>query len=250
LEQTLSTTTRNAHEIVHGAKIAAEAEDVWGWEKPTGPYRLKRRTDLMIERGRLKPGARVLEIGCGTGVITSYLQLSGADITAIDLSPDLLALAKDKGWPESVRFEIGNAEALDFEDASFDAVVGSSVLHHLDIDRSLSEIRRVLKPGGAMAFSEPNMVNPHILLQKNIPWLKRLAGDSPDETAFVRWSFSRRLRASGFDDVFIQAYDFLHPALPHALISLASTVGSAIEATPILREIAGSLIISSRKSAT
>lgn len=245
---TETATIRNAHEIVHGAKIAAEAEDVWGWEKPTGPHRLKRRTDLMIERGCLRPGAVVLEIGCGTGVITSYLYRSGADITAIDLSPDLLARAQQKEWPDSVRFKIGNAEDLEFGDETFDAVVGSSVLHHLDIDRSLGEIRRVLKPGGAMAFSEPNMVNPHILLQKNIPWLKRLAGDSPDETAFVRWPFRRQLRESGFEDIVIEAYDFLHPALPHSLIPAASALGAAFEATPILREIAGSLIISSKRS--
>lgn len=243
-----TTTVRNAHEIVHGAKIAAEAEDVWGWDKPTGPHRLKRRTDLMIERGRLGPGVKVLEIGCGTGVITSYLETSGAEITAIDLSPDLLALALRKDWSDRVHFQLGNAEDLEFEDASFDAVVGSSVLHHLDIDTSIRGIHRVLKPGGTIAFSEPNMVNPHIFLQKNIPWLKRLAGDSPDETAFVRWPFRRTLEALGFQDVRIKAYDFLHPALPASLIPPVSVFGSLLEKTPVVNEIAGSLIISGARA--
>ena len=242
-------TVRNTHEIRHGAKIAAEAEDVWGWQKPTGPHRLKRRTDLMIEHGRLGPGVEVLEIGSGTGVITSYLMRSGADITGIDISPDLLTIAEAKEWPDSVRFQIGNAEALDFGDASFDAVVGSSVLHHLDIETSMREIHRVLKPGGAIAFSEPNMVNPHIFLQKNIPWLKRLAGDSPDETAFVRWPFKRTLESYGFSDVHIKPYDFLHPALPTAMIRSVSAFGSLLERTPLIGEIAGSLLISGLKQA-
>jgi 2-polyprenyl-3-methyl-5-hydroxy-6-metoxy-1,4-benzoquinol methylase len=236
-------TVRNAHEIDHGARIAEEAEDVWGWEKPTGPYRLKRRTDLMIRHAGLKPGARVLEIGCGTGVITSYLQLSGSDITAIDLSPDLLELALKKQWPDSVHFEVGNAEALSFEDGAFDAVVGSSVLHHLDIDTAIKEIHRVLKPGGTIAFSEPNMMNPHIYLQKNIPWLKRLAGDSPDETAFVRWPFKKTLESFDFTNVFIKPYDFLHPALPSSMIRSVSAFGSLLERMPLVNEIAGSLII-------
>lgn len=246
--QALKATTRNAHEVVHGARIATTAEDVWGWEKPTGPQRLKRRTDLMILHGHLSPEANVLEIGCGTGVITSYLQLSGATITAIDLSPDLLAVALQKDWPETVHFRLGNAEGLEFDDAAFDAVVGSSVLHHLDIDRSLGEIRRVLKPGGHFAFSEPNMVNPHIFLQKNVSWLKRLAGDSPDETAFVRWSFRRKLESSGFSDVTVKAYDFLHTLVPASLIGPVSAFGTLLEKTPILNEIAGSLIIAGSKA--
>lgn len=244
----LAETARNEHEIVHGAKIAKNAEEVWGWTGPTAPYRLKRRTEYLIQHGGLNPSAHALEVGCGTGVVTSYLQLSGARITAIDLSPDLLSQAIRKQWPNEVYFQEANAESLDFASASFDSVVGSSVLHHFDIDRSLSEMHRVLVPGGRIAFSEPNMLNPHIFLQKNIPYLKRLAGDSPDETAFMRWAFKQTLERAGFEEIQITPYDFLHPQVPVALIKAVSTIGFALERTPLIREIAGSLIISARKA--
>jgi ubiquinone/menaquinone biosynthesis C-methylase UbiE len=247
---TVTQTLRNQHEVYHGQKIAENAEDIWGWEKPTGPHRLERRTGYLIERGDLTPEKLVLEIGCGTGVITTYLDRSGSRITGIDISEDLLSQAEAKSWSDRVDFQMGNAEHLHFEDETFDSIVGSSVLHHLDIEKSLAEIRRVLKPGGRMAFSEPNMINPHIFLQKHVPWFKKLAGDSPDETAFVRWQFANALRQAGFKDVQTLPYDFLHPLVPRPLIGAVAGLGSVIERIPGLREIAGSLIVSARKPQT
>ena len=246
-QHTLSLTNRHLNEISHGQHIAGHAEAVWGWDRPTGPARLKRRTDFLIHYGALKSDASVLEIGCGTGVVTEYLARSGASITGIDLSPHLLGKALDRKVSDRVTFRVGNAEALDFPDSSFDAVVGSSVLHHLDLDRALDEIRRVLRPGGRMAFSEPNMLNPHIFVQKNIPWVKRLAGDSPDETAFFRWAISNRLRLAGFADPEVIPYDFLHPAVPAPFIPSVSHLSRFLEQMPLIRELAGSLILSAEK---
>ena len=144
-------------------------------------------------------------------------------------------------------FEIQNAYQMSFADNSFNAVIGSSVLHHLEIGKALREIIRVLKPGGCIAFTEPNMMNPQIALQKNIPWLKRKQGDSPDETAFFRWVLKKLLTDAGFSRITIQPFDFLHPAVPQKLISAVSAVGRIAEATPLIREIAGSLHISACK---
>ena len=60
-----------------------------------------------------------------------------------------------------------------------------------EIEEALRDIYRVLKPGGTIYFTEPNMLNPQIAMQKNIPWIKRKLGDSPDETAFFRWPLRR-----------------------------------------------------------
>lgn len=109
---------------------------------------------------------------------------TGAEITAIDISPELLAAAQAGCPAENVHFEVQNAYAMTYADQTFDSVVGSSVLHHLEIDAALKEVQRVLKPGGSIYFTEPNMVHPQIALQKNIPWIKRRLGDSPDETAY------------------------------------------------------------------
>jgi 2-polyprenyl-3-methyl-5-hydroxy-6-metoxy-1,4-benzoquinol methylase len=82
----------------------------------------------------LKLGMTVLELGCGTGYFTRELARSGADIVAIDVSPELLEIASANCSVPNVRYEIQNAYELSYPDAVFDSVVGSSVLHHLEID--------------------------------------------------------------------------------------------------------------------
>ena len=136
---------------------------------------------------------------------------------------------------------------LSFADNSFDVVFGSSILHHLDFDKSLKEIFRVLKPGGRMVFAEPNMINPQILIQKNIPFIKKWLGDSPDERAIVRWSYKKQMQNIGYKEVNIFPYDFLHPYTPEWMIPSVKAVGGLIEKTPFLREIAGSVIIYGEK---
>jgi SAM-dependent methyltransferase len=133
---------------------------------------------------------------------------------------------------------------MSLEDESFDAVVGSSVLHHLNLACALREAHRILKPGGRIAFAEPNMMNPQIALQRKIPALRCWAAESPEETAFFRWRLARRLREAGFANVSIRPFDFLHPLVPRPLIPLVRGVGAVMEHVPLLREIAGSLLIS------
>jgi hypothetical protein len=91
------------------------------------------------------------------------------------------------------------------------------------------------------------MLNPIILVQKNVPWIKRRAGDSPDETAFVRWSLARALRSAGFDVERLEPFDFLHPATPGVATGAVERLSGWLEAIPLIREIAGSLFIVARR---
>ena len=198
-------------------------------------------------REQLKPGDKVLELGCGTGYFTRELVDTGAEITAIDISPDLLEEARQEITASNVIFKEENAYAMSFGENSFDHIIGSSVLHHLDIRKALSEMFRVLKPGGSIAFTEPNMMNPQIALQKNIPSIKRRMGDSPDETAFFQGQMRRLLRNAGFSTIRVKPFDFLHPAVPPKLIGFVSGLGKFSEKLPLLRGIAGSLYIRAGK---
>jgi 2-polyprenyl-3-methyl-5-hydroxy-6-metoxy-1,4-benzoquinol methylase len=239
----MATSSRAEHEIAHGRKLSESgAEQVWGWGTPAGQVRFRRRADWIAAHAGLRSGVRALEIGCGTGNFTEAFAASGADILALDISEDLLARARERHLPGNVRFVCQPFETLD-EDGQFDAVIGSSVLHHLDIRPALAEIFRLLKPGGMMAFAEPNMLNPQIMVQKNIPWIKRRAGDSPDETAFFRWQMKRLLQQAGFVDICIIALDWLHPATPASWIPAVQKLESLLAKIPLVKEIAGSLYI-------
>jgi SAM-dependent methyltransferase len=240
--------TRLYNEIEHGKYLASRgAGEIWGWETPAGKLRWQRRVKMLVSN--LRPGMQVLEVGCGAGYFTRELARTGARIVAIDISPELLEQARDKVRDGNVTFCEENAYATTFGAESFDAAVGSSVLHHLDVERGLAELHRVLKPGATVQFTEPNMMNPQIAVQKNLPAVKRRMGDSPDETAFFRWELRRRLVAFGFERVEIVPFDFLHPSVPAPLISLVAKIGELAERLPLVREISGSLHITARRSA-
>jgi SAM-dependent methyltransferase len=235
-------TDRITKEIQHGRFLAEHgAGEIWNWESPAGKLRWARRVKMLS--GHLKPEMTVLELGCGTGYFTRELARSGAEIVAIDVSPELLEIARTNCSAPNVRFEIQNAYALTYSDATFDSVVGSSVLHHLEIEEAVREIYRVLKPGGTIYFTEPNMLNPQIAIQKNVPWIKHRLGDSPDETAFFRWPLRRLLEQAGYGDIRIEPFDFLHPKTPVPLIDPLNAFGRFLEKTPVVSELAGSLYI-------
>src|SRR3990172_3276951 len=156
-------------EIEHGKKIADDAENIWGWGTPAGRLRAERRFQYLIKYGGIKKGKRVLELGCGTGVFTEKLSTQGIRLAAIDISMDLIKKAKEKLNGKGVQFIVADVERLPFKQGGFDSVVGISVLHHLSLDIACREVYGVLTKGGRLAFSEPNMVNPQIYLQKNIP---------------------------------------------------------------------------------
>ncbi len=99
---------------------------------------------------------RVLDIGCGTGRLSRWIgERVGPRGSVVGIAPleGRIRIARSHGG--AVRFEVGQAEALDaFEDASFDAVCMSSVLHWVsDEARALAEIRRVLRPGGRLGVT-------------------------------------------------------------------------------------------------
>jgi len=233
---------RVAQEIRHGRFLAQRgAGKIWNWESPAGKLRWARRVKMLSSH--LTPGMTVLELGCGAGYFTQELVRSKADIVAIDVSPELLEIARSSCSAPNVQYQLENASELTYGDAVFDSIVGSSILHHLEIEKALRDVYRVLRPAGTIFFTEPNMLNPQIAVQKNIPWIKRKLGDSPDETAFFRRPLRRLLEQTGFRDIRIDPFDFLHPKTPAPLINRVNQFGRFLEKMPVISEFAGSLYI-------
>jgi ubiquinone/menaquinone biosynthesis C-methylase UbiE len=117
----------------------------------------------LAEAGELR-GRRVLDLGCGTGDLTLALLDAGAEVTAIDLSPGMVELARGRVQhfrpaAPPPRFVIAAAERLPFDDGAFDVVIGRFILHHLDLARAPAEIARVLGTGGVAVFAENSARN-------------------------------------------------------------------------------------------
>lgn len=238
---------RAEHEVIHGRWLAEQdTEKVWGWNTPAGRLRARRRAQRILDGAGVQQGSRVLELGCGTGIFTEMFAVAGARILAVDISPDLLAKARLKNLPAGqVTFLEKRFEDCEV-DGPFDAIIGSSILHHLDIDQSIEKIKALLKHGGRMSFAEPNMLNPQVYLERKFHYLPMFAYTSPDETAFVRWKLAAKLRKAGFRDITITPFDWLHPFTPEPLIGAVRSIGTLLETIPGAREFSGSLSISAQ----
>jgi SAM-dependent methyltransferase len=239
---------RSQRERGHFEHVVSGSDDLyWADRTPAAERRQEIRGLRLCEAAELDASSRVLDIGCGTGAYTAPLSRGcDARFVAIDVAPALLRVARERTG-DNVDVAAADAGELPFASNSFDAVVGNAVLHHLPLDRSLPELLRILKPGGRFCFAEPNLLNPQVFLERNVPFLREWLENSPDEIAFVRWPLEKKLEKLGLVDVECVPFDFLYPLTPRALIGAVERFGSLLERLPLVREIAGSLLIRARK---
>lgn len=138
-----------------------------GWSKfYRAGAEMERRKQRFVDalRRRVRSGARVLDLGCGSGEITHACAEAGYDMTGCDISAKMLRAASARFAGDRCRFVGADARlapALPFEDSGFDAVIASSVLEYVpDALAEMQEIRRVLRPGGWLVATVPDMRHP------------------------------------------------------------------------------------------
>ncbi|EFV13510.1 class I SAM-dependent methyltransferase [Segniliparus rugosus] len=116
----------------------------WGYRAPQ---------DEMIAELRARGAKRVLDVGCGTGILADRIEreLDGREVAGVDLSEGMLARAK--ALSDKIDWRLSPAEKLPFDDASFDAVITTTAFHFFNQPAALREFHRVLRPGGFAAVS-------------------------------------------------------------------------------------------------
>ena len=102
---------------------------------------------------------KVLDFGCGSGDSSTELAFCGYEVTGLDLSPDLLDLARRRAELDGVagrcQFVLADGGQAPFADDTFDVIVVQAVLHHVNMAECLTQLRRILKPGGHIVIVEP-----------------------------------------------------------------------------------------------
>ena len=172
----------------------------------------------MLHDAQVGPSDKLLEVGCGSGVISRWLVREGlcaTPVTAFDLNPFLLSeaqtLTEREGLGSAVEFQQGNAEALPFTDNSFDIVLSVTVIEECDADKAISEMVRVVKPGGRVAV-KVRACDMHVLWNLPLdPEIKAKAEGPIQQVALsgcADASLMQRFRAAGLEDVV--AYPSFH----------------------------------------
>lgn len=226
--------------------VRRTGETYYGNLRPIAKIRFVRKADQVSKQLNGKVMPKVLEIGCGTGILSSYLlkKRRKLKLYGVDISPEAITVAKKNlSSSKNVHFEVGDILNLKYPSHSFDMVIGNSVLHHVPLKSILSEVKRVSKPGAKVWFCEPNILNPQIALEKNLPVLKTLLQDSQNETAYNRWQLKKDMEKAGFEKVEVTPYEFLHPILPEFSLPFLSSVCILLEKVPVIKEFAGTLQI-------
>jgi demethylmenaquinone methyltransferase/2-methoxy-6-polyprenyl-1,4-benzoquinol methylase len=171
--------------------------------------------DALVRLAPLGPGSRALDIACGTGDLALRLDRAGARVAALDLTPAMLALAREREADRRVHFVAGDMGDLPFADGQFDLVTAGYALRNLpDLDQGLSEIARVLTAGGRLLSLDFDRPASRVVREAYLAYLwivgsvvgLALHGD-PDTYRYIAASLrrypgapavARRLEAAGF----------------------------------------------------
>jgi SAM-dependent methyltransferase len=215
------------------------------------PQANERLVAAFVQLSKLPRGARVADLGCGSGVFTELLRRNGYQSVGLDISPKLVALGRHK-FPGLELIE-GDAENLPFESASLDGVLLSGLVHHFPDPRRLaSEVNRVLKPGGRFVAFDPNRMNPFMWLYRDraSPFYSSV-GVTENERPILAWRVAEVFRSAGFrvqtDYLAGLAYRYVASRRTRVLLPVYNFIDTVVFNLAIMRPVRPFVLTSGEK---
>jgi len=176
-----------------------------GWRKELEAGKEERgnlltNLEFLDQTNLLKPSDKILEIGCGIGTVVHELSKKGHDIIGIDISSEAIEYGRKKYG--SMSLEVQAAETLPYEDKSFEVVLSFDLFEHIaQIDKHISEVKRVLRPGGYYLFQTPNRYS-NIIYETL--WTKSLQWRRYHPSLHSPGQLRRRMARHGFKTQFVK----------------------------------------------
>lgn len=187
----------------------SKASDAHFWDRTSRKYARSKIADqpgyersLDRTRALLGPGAKVLELGCGTG--STALRLAGdvQGYLATDISSEMIVIAREKLTAHPVpglQFRVATVEVLTEEPTSFDAVLGFNYLHLVrELPDTLRRIHDLLTAGGLFVSKTPCLGDMNLAIRMLVP-LMQAVGQAPHVSVFRSADLSQKISAAGFD---------------------------------------------------
>jgi SAM-dependent methyltransferase len=192
------------------------------------------------------PRGRVLDVGCGTGVLAVRLAGLGYEVVGLDPSEGMLEVMRRRA--PQIGAVHGSGTDLPFEDGEFDLALSVATMHHIAepeaVQATLREMARVTRPGGRVLIWDHNPANPSWPLL-----MKRVPQDSGDERLVALDELVRGLRGGGAEPVLVAKLGLVPDFTPRRLLGAAGSMERRVERTPRLRNLCAHNVVLAAKGA-
>lgn len=188
-------------------------------------------------------GGRVLDVGCGTGVLAGAIARAGYQVVGVDVSPGMLARAAGRGL---AGVYAAFSSALPFADGSFELALTVATLHHLEtparVARTIAEMGRVVRPGGFVLLWDHNPLNPYWPIL-----MRRVPQDSGEERLVPLAELLADVRDAGLRPYLVRRLGLIPDFVPRGLMPVARAVEWVVETLPPLSWLAAHNVVVAQK---
>ena len=170
------------------------------------PERFAERRAFLLEH--VRAGDRVLDLGCGDGAFAAALVQAGAAVTGVDVAAEAVRRARERA-PQAAIEQVPEGDALPLDEDAFDVVWAGEVLEHVaDVVGLLADVRRVLRWGGTLLVTTPNLPRLAVALEalRGAPLEQRLDPRADHLRFFTARTLEAVLRDAGFVDAHVHAH--------------------------------------------